>query len=280
MSNLQVKESTTNNLRVITAINFTSSALKAIGGTTFLYDPNWSAKQKAFNGLSLPISFIEVIKDDIVQQNDVSSKRIVLYEPGATAKEVGNMFRPSVMNIAADNIVTKPMQHKIECLVPYGFVTKVFTKVENAIEAVANVFSTVSGKSTSIIPGSVIASIKAALSPLTTLVDMASNFTPYSFASYNVNSILAMSRNRSVLMYKSWDSWDFKYVVISNVIFSKIGTEDDYMRCSMEIQEVPILSIGSTPPTAQKADKSGIFIKTLKASIQALNTDKSGVITG
>ena len=48
-------------------------------------------------------------------------------------------------------------------------------------------------------------------------------FYPTVSAAYNKNSIMAMARNRSVLKMKSWDSWDYKYVIIKDVSISKKG---------------------------------------------------------
>ena len=230
-------------LRVVTALKFAEDTLRSISAMTFLYDPNWSAQQKGFNGITLPFAFFETVKDETSQQNDVSSKRIILYEPGANDATSANDFRASVLNVVADNIVSKPLVHKLTCLVPFGFVTKLFSNVTDMMESVNSVFNSV-GLAQSMSMRSTLDIIQAAVTSAGNFVSLATTFAPHNNAAYNMNSLLAMARNRSILKFKSWESWDYKYVCISNLIFEKVGTEDNYMRCTMELQEMQILSVG------------------------------------
>jgi len=57
-----------------------------------------------------------------------------------------------------------------------------------------------------------------------------------------------MARRRALLRYKSWSSWETKTVVITGLNISKVGTEDDFYRATIELQEMPILYIGRVSP--------------------------------
>lgn len=81
---------------------------------------------------------------------------------------------------------------------------------------------------------------------------------------------MAMARNRSVLKMKSWDSWDYKYVIIKNINITKDGINDDYFNATLEVQEVPILTVAKIDKKVeQTSGDEGLNIPPRKSGIVA-----------
>lgn len=236
-----------NDLQLATTIKMSKDSIKRINSMTFLFDPNHNVNQIGYAGDTLPFSFFELVSSHEIQHNTVSNRRILLYESDAQAKsrseqnkESNNKFiNQSVLQVVSDNVVTDPLQWNMEILIPYGFMTKLFSSVGEAIASVTSFFEpTATGTVLSV--ASRVAQAMDYTSRLAKTVDF---FMGSSSSMYNRNSLMAMARNRSVLKMKSWDSWDYKYVVIKNLNISKDGTNDDYFNATLEVQEVPILTV-------------------------------------
>ena len=58
---------------------------------------------------------------------------------------------------------------------------------------------------------------------------------------------------------------------------SKAGTEDDYLRASIEIEEMPILFIGDTSKISKNVKKSGAVVRKVQQTFQSFY--KSNVLT-
>ena len=240
---------------------------------TFLYDPNWTPQQVGYPGDS-SFAFFEIIKIQEIQHNEVSNRRILLYEetPDNQQAKYG-MLRQSVLQVVSDNVAVDPIQYKMEVLIPYGFITKLFGTVGDAMVAVLSFFDG-GAASTMSIPGS----LKMMVDYADKFLQAVNVFYPTVSAAYNKNSIMAMARNRSVLKMKSWDSWDYKYVIIKDVSISKEGLEDNYFRASIDVQEVPVLtlgkaSVGSVKPPETFREKAGQALKKSFDSILDISRD-------
>ena len=248
-----------NDMKITTMIKFTNDVIKRVTGMTFLYDPNWSPYQTGYPGDSLPFAFFEVVKISENQHNEVSNRRILLYEEEKKSIQVssnniagiggavgtgGNvsdsMIRPSVLQVVSDNVVVDPLQYKLEVLIPYGFITRLFGTIGEAIASVFAFFEGGVQPSTLAVSGA----LKMMVNYADKFMRVVDVFYPTVSASYNRNSLMAMARNRSVLKMKSWDSWDYKYVIIKDINISKEGMDDNYFRGSIDVQEVPVLTIG------------------------------------
>lgn len=230
-----------NDMKITTMVKFTNDVIKRVTGMTFLYDPNWSPYQTGYPGDSLPFAFFEVVKINEVQHNEVSNRRILLYEEDDNSKATSDsMIRQSVLQVVSDNVVVDPIQYKLEVLIPYGFITRLFGTVGEAIASVFALFEGGVQPSTFAISGA----LKMIVNYADKFMRIVDVFYPTTSASYNRNSLMAMARNRSVLKMKSWDSWDYKYVIIKDINISKEGMDDNYFRGSIDLQEVPVLTIG------------------------------------
>ena len=229
-----------NDMKITTMIKFTNDVIKRVTGMTFLYDPNWSPYQTGYPGDSLPFAFFEVVKISENQHNEVSNRRILLYEEETSGNVSDSMIRPSVLQVVSDNVVVDPLQYKLEVLIPYGFITRLFGTIGEAIASVFAFFEGGVQPSTLAVSGA----LKMMVNYADKFMRVVDVFYPTASASYNKNSLMAMARNRSVLKMKSWDSWDYKYVIIKDINISKEGMDDNYFRGSIDVQEVPVLTIG------------------------------------
>lgn len=279
MAKTEVTDGLTSSLFVATTVHFGSDILERVSGLTFLYDPNWSPSQNQFNGSSLPFAFFETLKHDITQANEVSESRVILYDPESESMTNGDgSFKPSVLQVVADNITTKPIMHKIDCLVPYGFITKRFDEAINIMETAVTAFSCSMSQSSKTSKSAnttleyirqAMAVMQVANSAVASIGNVVSAFSSYNNAMYNRNSILAMQRNRNLIQFKTWEGWELKYGVIKNFFCTKVGSEDDYLRATIEIEELPILFIGDTTKIAKNMKKSGVLVKKVQGMFQS-----------
>lgn len=239
-----------NSLQVRTSVKFSEDILKLLSGLTYFYDSNWIPDYQASD--SLPFAFVHVIKDSVTQTSNVSTKRIILYEDNVAKVVKSSGIKPSVLEVVADNIVNEPPVHQIECLVPYGVLTGMFSKVSSTIETVLSLIAeSVSTEKNVSNSGwnklrSVQASMNAGAAYVAELNSLISKFSESSHASYNVDSISAMQTNRSVIKYKTWEGSKSIYGVIKNSHFEKAGDEEDFMRGTIEFQELPVMIIGES----------------------------------
>lgn len=250
-----------NTLAVHTNIHFYSSILQKLTGLAYFHDPNWipSKDGAEFSMDTLPFAFVHVIKDEIVQQSQISTKRIILYEEGLTAEEAKRKTRSGVLEAIVDNIVNEPVIHNLECLVPMSYVSKIFTGISGTLADVAA--SAFGMASTDLQAGSKELqdiqeqrnSVVSAFSATSTVIDYTSKivnlmnkFVPSGSTMYNRNSLLFMQRNRSLLKFKTWEGMGKSvYGAIKNIKVWKEGTEDDYVHCTIEFQEMPVMTIVS-----------------------------------
>ena len=260
-----------NNLYVATAVKFAEDTLKRVSGMTFLYDPNWSVEQNQFNGTSLPFAFFETLSHELVQVNEVSESRILLYDPkAATPQKSDGQFVQSVLQVVADNVTTKPLIHRIECLVPFGFITKLFSEALNTLELTVTAFNNSKLSSSSLeYVRQMMSVLQLANATVAGTADIVSAFTAYNNAMYNRNSILAMERCRNIVQIKTWEGWELRYGIIKSFSCKKVGTEDDYLRGVIEIQEMPLLFMGDTTKLSKDTKISGATVKTVQTKFQS-----------
>jgi hypothetical protein len=68
----------------------------------------------------------------------------------------------------------------------------------------------------------------------------------------NKNSLVAMFESDKVLTMKLWNGYNYKFVMMTNLTLEKVPTEDGVFRGTMQVQEMPVLSVtavdAGTPP--------------------------------
>lgn len=243
---------TSRGLQVRTLIHAGDAMLKRLDKQVFLYDPSWIATSDKDDIDTLPFAYLEVIKEDVVQNVAVSKKRLILFQPQDDAQPNTPKYRRSAINIVADNVVNDPVIHRLDCLIPAN--------------AVSNLIDRTAGMASSILGGAaeryednawqwirlVISAVAGTTRLATQLADYLKPFINFN-SDFNRRSLLSMARRRAILEYKPWDSWDRRNVVITGLQIHKVGTEDNYFRGTVELQEMPILYVSNSKMLAGKA---------------------------
>lgn len=233
-----------NALSVATSLKIIKDSYDTVNGLTFLYDPNWTSSSD--NLQTLPFAFFHILEIEELTENKISEKRVILYENSETVTSAGVPVTPSLVNVVADNVVNIPTKYKIQCLVPFKATTRLIKALTSTIQNF-NSFASETGSSfergLSILL-KVLSSIFAAAEYATDILLKVSNPTSIAGVSdFNKNSIKAMAESRSRLQMKVWTGWEYKYVLIESVAFTKVGIEDDYYRCTMTVRELPIMTV-------------------------------------
>lgn len=242
-------------LWVQTLVHFSTKALEKFDHMVYLYDPSWIGTNSREDSDTLPFAYLEVIKEDVIQNCSVSKKRLILFEPDNTVTKTTQEYRKSAINIVADNVVNEPVQYKLECLIPMNAVSRSLTDMNNILNTVPAYAYSVYGDNS--FAGDLVNMIETTRAVMTTIGSTVSTIskvlsvirkTNGKDTDYNKRSLLSMARRRAILRYKPWNTWETKTVVITGISINKAGTEDDFYRASVELQEMPILYIGKVSP--------------------------------
>jgi hypothetical protein len=260
---------------VQTRIHATEALIKKVDSMVYLFDPAWIGSTARSDVDTLPFVFLEVIKEDVIQNMQVSKKRMILFEPDIPTGVVQKQYRTSVINVVADNVINEPAIYKIEALLPAYDVGNVLSTAANTVsttietitdngavdlsDPAGSAFRSARGfyNTFAEILRSVVVILNLGGAVLNRILAVTRKFNGNS-SEFNRLSLLRMARTRSILKYKTWNSWYTKSVVISGLTMSKIGTEDGYYRVSLELQEVPILHVGKVAGIGSRAALSDI----------------------
>ena len=91
---------------------------------------------------------------------------------------------------------------------------------------------------------------------------------------YNKNALEAMWKGRKIIKMKMFNSWKYKYLVITDIDITKEGTEDGVYEATMTCQEIPIMTYrnNSMISTAVKAGYKNVIAEALgKTMIKAFD---------
>lgn len=275
------------NLRVITALRFAENVVGGLSAMTYFFDPNWEGTFGYNEGTTLPIAFFDLITETLTQSNDVSTNRVMVYEgTGDTSVEsLSSDIRPASLNAISDNVVVNPLEKELEVLVPYGSLTFLFSRISALLDAVPVIMLTtlsVQGVVRDTANAVLLLSnaLKSAVASFSGMQDLVGKIGGFSGARLNVDSLISMARNRTVVMYKPFDSWDFKYVIIKNIKMTKKGTEQNYMRCSLTIVEIPVLAVGNFRMEKTYPKVRSIVGKALQSAIVKFVNTSRNILSG
>jgi hypothetical protein len=191
--------------------------------------------------------------------NEVSKKRVILYEPaedGRTpAEKMADPLRSGVMQTVADNAVKNPRAYNMEIIVPFQpigrYVGEGVKTISDMIVALSDLLGgDTAGGFTDWWEG-----IFSAVFSVTKTAGIASEFAGklpgMDGVSYiNMNSLEAMADSCRTLCMKMWTGYDYKFVTITNMTYDKDPKEDDVFRAALTLQEMPVLEV--TEPAAPK----------------------------
>jgi hypothetical protein len=221
---------------------------------TCLYDRYWSAEQ---DRVTLPVCMFHVKKITPTFSNEVSKKRVILYEPAedsrTTAEKMADPLREGVMQTAVDNIVKNPRTYTMEIIVPFQPAGRYITEGVKTVSDMVTAFSDLLGGNT---PGGftdwwegVFSSVFALLKTASTAAEFAGKLPGMDGVSYiNMNSLEAMADSCRTLCMKMWTGYDYKFVIITNMTYDKDPKEDNVFRAALTLQEIPVLAVSKPSP--------------------------------
>ena len=252
-------------LNVITAVKYEADTINAFNKMTFLYDPNWQGM-----GNTLPICFFYVKDFKEVMEAEISQKPLLFYnsQNGDNKDAVAG----GLLGIVSDNLINKPKKYQMSILIPRTVDVYLQQSVFNRRVTVDDLFRTNNDTFNQILQGVDVLS-RATIDVLVTLLKVlglpsdplqdfgtgaldlkgyVSKMLSASIDDSNKASLEAMWENRTILKMKYWNGWKFKYVAIESYIPSKDGTEDGFYQATLNVTEVPIM-------TVRKQSKVGIL---------------------
>jgi hypothetical protein len=230
---------------------------------TCLYDRYWSAEQ---DRVTLPVCMFHVKKITPTFSNEVSKKRVILYEPAedgrTTAEKMADPLREGVMQTVVDNAVKNPRTYTMEVIVPFQPVGRYVSEGVKTVSDMAAAFSDLLEGNT---PGvltdlwkSSFSSVFALLKTANTAAEFAGKLPGMDGVSFiNMNSLEAMADSCRTLCMKMWTGYDYKFVTITNMTYDKDPKEDDVFRAALTVQEMPVLTISkSSSLKAKQIDRN------------------------
>jgi hypothetical protein len=234
---------------VPTMLQMATDALNYWTSMTCLYDRYWSAEP---DKVTLPVCMFHVTKITPAFSNEVSKKRVILFEPEtdekSTAKDLSYRLRPPAMQTIVDNVVQNPHAYSVEAIVPFQPVGRYIAEGVKTVSDMVTAFSDLLGGST---PGGftdwwegTFASVFALLKTANTAAEFAGKLPGMDGVSYiNMNSLEAMADSCRTLCMKMWTGYDYKFAMITDLTYDKDPKEDDVFRASFKLQEMPVLTV-------------------------------------
>lgn len=265
------KKGKDNMISFITGIRYEKDTLKQLNSMTFLFDPNWNNESSVKS--TLPICCFGITRMDEISSTEVSTKQLLFFNDSSAPNNARQTS--GLLNVVADNIVLKPRQWKLNVVIPandlffrigsHNFNPQLSNTVSRLIlngddEQGSNATGILSFVT---MDTPILREIKALIKDLTFNMnyDIDSWLTSVTETPmFNKNSLDAMRDNRSILKFKSWDSWNYKYVSIVDMDISKEPTDDGVFTGSITLQEMPIMQVANRIGTK----KDALFVNKFK----------------
>lgn len=248
-----------NALTFITGVKFYKNILDQLNHITYIYDPKWNPNN--FTKATFPVCFFSVKGMHEVMSTEVSTKQMLFYNSSTGANDIDPSADSGLLNVVADNIVIKPKSYKLDLIIPYSdlsLLNQSFVYNTQTMEAITSAILKSGGEVKKVTNS--IASVASLTTPCISFVKdilrtlLVQNYNSnveqiitnvMSQPDYNKNSLECMWLMRRVLKIKLWNSWSYKYVIITDLDISKEGTEDGVYEASLTVQEVPIATLRS-----------------------------------
>lgn len=243
-------------LNVITAVKYEADTINAFNKMTFLYDPNWQGI-----GNTLPLCFFYVKDFKEVMETEISQKPLLFYNSQNGKNE--DAVAGGLLGIISDNLINKPKKYQMSIVIPRTVDVYLQQSMFNRRVTFEDLYSTNDATFNRVLQGVDVLS-RITIDTLTTLLKIMGlpssaiqdvgtgkiDFSTYvskllasSVDDSNKASLDAMWENRTILRMKYWNGWKFKYVAIESYIPSKDGTEDGFYEGTLNVTEVPIMSV-------------------------------------
>lgn len=259
-------------LRFITSIRYDASLMKALNNMTFLYDANWQS-----DGKTLPMAFFYIKDYAEVMTSEISQKTMLFYN--YNSPDSADAVKGGLLGVVADNIVNKPKKYKLEVIVPASFSqidkTYQFDSYSRQIilaqrrDAGLDMLPYIMSPLGSTVIASLVQSLITALSIENFVsTDLVTSMLTLNTA--NKDSLNAMWGNRSILKLKVPNGWKFKYVAIEALNISKKGEDGDFFTGTIEVTELPILTVDKGRRFGSTMSKLGTLTKSTVARFETL----------
>jgi hypothetical protein len=270
---------------VPTAVQMAADALRYWTSMTCIYDKHWSADP---DKVTLPICMFHVKKIVPTYVNEVSKKRVILYEPQKYGQlpigDTINPLRGGIMQTIVDNIVKQPTTYNAEVIVPFQPIGRYVAQGVKGISDIVMAFSDIfgSGKSGGFGDwwGSIFSTVFSVVKTANQASQIAGMLPNMNGVSYiNVNSLEAMAESGRLLCMKMWTGYDYKFVTITGLTLDKQPLEDDVYRATLTMQEMPVLVV-TKPKTLLPPDISRNWAVTAISAVQGALVTPLIAITG
>jgi hypothetical protein len=242
---------------VPTVLQIASDVVDSFTHLTCLYNKYWYDREDM---MTLPICFFYVKRMQEIMSAQTSEQRLILYEPQKkttmTAKELADSIRAGAMQVVVDNVVKQPKTYQMDIVLPFLPVSPQYVRsVNDFLQLIGGLIGSFGGGSP--VGKSIFAGAMAVLKTASQVADIATKFPDTDSANFlNKNSLEAMFDSQKILCMKLWTGYQYKYVLITGCTIEKQPQEDDVFRATLQLKEMPILSI--TPP---KTNASPLDIK-------------------
>lgn len=253
---------------VPTVLQMSSDVIAQFTGLTCLYDRYWYARS---DKATFPIALFYIKKMTEIRTSDISQQRVMLYEPPKpdSPNPATDPLRKGVMETVVDNIVNKPVQYKLEVIVPYSVVNSQFGRTIAQFNQILGAFSLMFGAEASAVVTNIMnvaTHIFQGYREIVNLTDVVRSVVPeqQDYTMVNKQSLEAMWEAKRQLTFKLWTGYNYKYVIINDLSLEKQPTEDDVFRGSITLQELPVLSVAPVKPAGVNNNLQGrakIFVE-------------------
>ena len=238
-------------LNIITAVKYEANSINAVNKMTFLFDPNWQGI-----GNTLPICFFYVKDFKEIMESEVSQKQLLFYN--SQNADNPDAVSGGLLGIVADNIINKPKKYQMSILIPRTIDVYLRQNMFNRNATLTSLYhnndslgyfftgiDVIARATQDLLVGLMKVLGLPSISFEQTLAnqDLASWLTASAQDDSNKASLDAMWENRTILKMKYWNGWTFKYVAIENYIPSKDGTEEGFYEATLNVTEVPIMTV-------------------------------------
>ena len=246
-------------LRIITGVRWYKGLFDVLNNMTFIYDVNWNPNNSP--KATFPVCFFHVKSCHEIMSSEISQKQMLFYNSSIGTNSSDPSASSGLLNVVADNIVTKPKMYKLELIIPYknlSMLDQSFVYNTHTAQAVAQALigkEKVAGMGEA---QAVLGSLGTMSQPyvkmlkdiLKSLINYNTSFSTQEWIEntlhspdYNKESLEVMWRMRHILKLKMWNSWRYKYVAIQDIDITKEGTEDGVYEATLTVQEMPIVSM-------------------------------------
>jgi hypothetical protein len=265
-----------------TMLQISHDIVDKITHLTCIYDRYW---YREAGRITLPIALFYTKKLQETWRNDLSQKRVILYEREnkTTSQGISDTLREGVMQTITDNIVKHPKVYELELVIPFQ-PAQVFsgylTDITQFTLSLLQLFRPEKGVFDGVF--SVLGGIQSMSAAAAKVVDAAAQFADGEAQFVNKSSLEAMAESGRVLTMKMWYGYYYKYVVITDLRISKEPLEDGYTRGTMTVQETPVLSV-TKPGDAKLAPVTrnmGIVTEAVQSTLAAPLIKLTGVRSG